>query len=151
MTPSAVFQKKTNTNYVIRARKRMLGTSLAELLLVVVFLGICVGAVLGAVTSSTTRSVYAKRRVLALALARSEIDKVRALARTSTLATGSTFTSPSITGFGAAVSLQKSVSSVAGSTGVYRVSITVSWNERPNGVLRVDSLNLETYVRAPDA
>lgn len=127
------------------------GTTLVELLVAVVFIGICVSSILACVTTSGKRSVYARRRMLMLAQARSEIERTKASGRTTALTAGSTNTSAVVAGFTGTATLSKTIALISGYTNLYRVTVTVTWTERSVGVSRNDSVSLETWTRSPDA
>lgn len=125
---------------------------MVELLVAVVFMGICVSSIVASVQTSNKRDVYARRRILMLAQARASIEASRATARTTALTTGITTANPVTAGFSGSASLIKTIALVSGYTNLYRVNIQISWTEpAAQGTDRSDSLILETWMRAPDA
>ena len=134
-----------------RAGARLNGTTLVELLVAVVFIGICVSAILSCVTNAAARSVYARRRVLILGQVRTAIEQSRATARTTALAPGNSISVLSIPGFTGSATMTKTTSLVAGYTNQYKVNVTVNWTEKALGINRSDSMVMEAWMRAPDA
>ena len=112
------------------------GTSLAELLVAIIFIASCAGAILGSVSGSVQRSGYAKRRALALSQAKSTIESLR-----STV---------SLTGFGGPVAQTRVISAISGHTNLFRVNVRITWADRGGGGSRSDDLTLETILRCPD-
>lgn len=136
----------------MKSEQRLLGgTTLVELLVAVVFIGVCVSSILACVTTSGTRAIYARRRMLMLAQARSEIEKTKAQGRTASLTAANTTTSAVVPGFTGTASMAKSVALVTGYTNLYRITVSITWTERGVGTSRSDSLSLETWTRSPDA
>ena len=135
-----------------RAGIRLGGTTLVELLVAVVFIGICVSSIVTCVTNAAARSVYGRRRILMLAQARAAIESSKASAKSSSLSTGTFISALSgIQGFTGTATMTKTVNLVTGYTNLYKVNVTISWTEKALGINRSDSLVLETWMRAPDA
>lgn len=125
---------------------------MVELLVAVVFIGICVSSIVNCVQTSNKRDVYARRRILMLAQARASIEASRATARTTALTTGVTVANPVTAGFTGTASLIKTTSLISGYANLYKVNVQISWSEpAAQGDNRSDSLTLETWMRAPDA
>lgn len=127
------------------------GTTLAELLVAIAFIGVCAGAILACVTSSSTRSTHAKRRAIVLAQLQSEIEQVRSTAKSSSLTTGTVNTTPAMSGFTGTANMSRSITLVSGYTNLYRVLVQMNWTEQTSSGQRSETLLLETNVRAPDA
>ena len=126
-------------------------TTLVELLVAVVFIGICVSSIVACVETSNKRDVYARRRILMLAAARASIEKSRSQAKSAALTTGITTASANTAGFTGSAILTKSITLISGYSNLYKVNVAVTWTEPAQGVNRSDSLILETWMRAPDA
>lgn len=126
------------------------GTSLAELLVAIIFIASCAGAILGSVSGSVQRSGYAKRRSLALSQAKSTIETLRSTGRTTALAPGTQVTAVTIPGFGGPVAQTRVISAIAGHTNLFRVNVRIAWADRGGGGSRSDDLTLETILRCPD-
>lgn len=86
-----------------------------------------------------------------LAVARSEIEKSKSLARNAALSTSPVTYNATTAGFTGSATLTKSTTLISGYTNLYKVTVTISWVERSYGVSRNDSVTLETWMRAPDA
>jgi Tfp pilus assembly protein PilV len=130
---------------------RLGGTTLVELLVAVVFIGICVSSIVSCVTNAAARSVHAKRRILILGQVRSAMESTKATAKTSALTTGPTFFVLTMPGFTGSATMSKTITLQSGYTNLYRVNITVNWTEKALGINRSDSMVMETMMRAPDA
>lgn len=131
---------------------RLGGTTLVELLVAVVFIGICVSPIVTCVTNAAARAVYARRRILMLGQARPAIETSKATARTSALTPGSqVFVLSGISGFTGTATMTKTITIVAGYTSLYKVNVTINWTEKALGINRSDSMVMETVMRAPDA
>lgn len=128
-------------------RGRLGGSSLIELLIAVIFLGIGATTIVSAVSTGATRALYAKHRETALALVQNQIDAVRITSRTSSLTVGTTVTTGGASNIPAGVTVTTTISLVSGYTNLYDVAITATWPEKS----KTDSLKVETYVRAIDA
>ena len=134
-----------------RAGLCLSGTTLVELLVAVVFIGICVSSIVSCVTNSAARSVYARRRILILGQARSALENSKSTAKTSALTPGTTFSVVSVSGFSGSATLTKTISLVSGYTNLYKVNVSITWTEKALGMNRSDSMTMETWMRAPDA
>jgi len=135
---------------VKRARERLDGTTLVELLVAVIFIGICVSSIITCVTNAAARSVYARRRVLILGQVRSAIEQSKSTAKTSALTAGTTISVISVPGLTGNATMTKTVTVVSGYTNLYKVNVTASWTEKALGINRSDSMVMETWMRAPD-
>jgi Tfp pilus assembly protein PilV len=129
----------------------LVGTTLVELLVAVVFIGICVSALVACVSAGDKSSTNGRRRILMLAQARTEIEKSRSLARAAALSPSVVSYNAATSGFTGSATLSKQTTLISGYTNLYKVTVTISWVERSYGVSRNDSLTLETWMRAPDA
>jgi Tfp pilus assembly protein PilV len=136
---------------VRKAQARLGGTTLVELLVAVVFIGICVSSLIACVETSNKRDVYARRRILMLAQARASLEASRAAARTAALTPGVTTANPVTAGFTGTASLIKTITLASGYSNLYKVNVQINWSEPAQGMNRADSLVLETWLRAPDA
>jgi Tfp pilus assembly protein PilV len=140
-----------DTNTVRIRVHRVRGTTLAELLVAVVFLAACTSAILGCVWSSQTQGGYASRRSAILAAVQAQIYAARAGARSSTLVVGTTTTQVTVSGLQSTVPVVTTVTLVSGYTDLYQVSVTATWTETAGSTTRTDKLTIATNVRSPDA
>jgi Tfp pilus assembly protein PilV len=136
---------------VKKAIRRLDGTTLVELLVAVVFIGICVTAIVNSVTNAGSRAVYGRRRILMLSVARAELERAKSTAKTTALTPGTTFFSVNAAGFTGTGTETKTIALISGYTNLYKVTVSIAWTEKALGINRSDSLALETWVRAPDA
>jgi Tfp pilus assembly protein PilV len=136
---------------VRRANLRLDGTTLVELLVAVVFIGICVGSIVNCVTNAAARSVYGRRRILMFSVVRSEIERAKASAKSAALTPGTTFFSVSMAGFTGSGTETKTIALISGYTNLYKVNISITWTEKALGINRSDLMTMETWTRAPDA
>lgn len=134
-----------------KAGSRLNGTTLVELLVAVVFIGICVSSIVGSVTNAAARAVYARRRILILGQARNALEQCKATAKKSALTPGTTINIWSPTGFTGTATCTQTITLISGYTNLYKVNETVTWTEKALGINRSDSMVLETWMRAPDA
>jgi type II secretory pathway pseudopilin PulG len=129
----------------MRKATRRKGTTLAELLVATVFLGICAASILGAVTSAIAHTGQAERRSFALGAAEASIEALRASHISSSPSTGSTIDTIPLPG-GRSGTRTRVVALVSGYTDLYTVTVTLSWTES----FGPDTITIETLVRAPD-
>jgi Tfp pilus assembly protein PilV len=131
------------------ANQRLRGTTLAELLVAVVFLAVCASGILACMASARHNASYAGRRALALAAATSVIEGARANAEAGTLATGTTGPVP-VAGMPPSASYTCTVALVTGYTDLYEVTVNLTWTDEAGHTPRVASLTLATRMRCPD-
>ena len=131
------------------AKRRRRGTTLAELLVAVVFLAICVSGIVACLVTSRRNASYSGRRAIALAAATSAIELARADAASGALAEG-TGEPVAVPGIPGAASYRCAVSLVPGYSDLFQVTVGVVWKENRRGVERNDSLTLSTWMRSPD-
>lgn len=124
-------------------------TTLVELLVCVVFIGLCASAMLGAIGTSSRSSSVAEEKLIGLTLAKNQLDQARADARAGTLSTGTTTTNPTGTGIKYPVTVQRVISAVGGTADLFLVRATVSWVS-DIGAQHSGQVALETYVVTND-
>ena len=115
---------------MIAAEKREWGTTLAELLVAVVFLAVCVSGIVACLVGSKHNASYAGRRAVALAAATSVIERARADARAGSLSLG-TSGPVDVAGMPAPASCTCTVTRIGGTTDLYEVAVAVTWKEHP--------------------
>ena len=120
-----------------------------ELLLATVFLGLCVGGMLSSISGARDRASIARWDLISLALAESEISNVRSEAMRNVLTTGKTETTSNVTGMTMPVKVTREVTQV-GSTDIYQVAVTVSYDRSVSTRTVSDGAKLTTMVRMPD-
>jgi len=125
------------------------GTTLVELLVCVVFLGLCSAAMLGAIGTASRSSSIAEEKLIALTLAKNELDKARLAAAKGTLGVFNVTTNPTGTGIKYPVTVQTIATTVGGVTDLYYVRTRVSWAS-DTGNEHSGKVDLETYVVAND-
>lgn len=125
------------------------GTTLVELLVCVVFLGLCSAAMLGAIGTASRSSSIAEEKLIALTLAKNELDQARAAAAKGTLTVSNVTTNPTGTGIKYPVTVQTIATTVGGVTDLYYVRTRVSWAS-DTGNEHSGKVDLETYVVAND-
>lgn len=131
-----------------RARK-LAGTTLVELLICVIFLGLCAAAMLNAVSAAGRQASIAEEKLLALAVAKNELANAQAAAKTGTIVVGTTTTNPTDTGIKYPVSVKTVISAVSGYSDLYQVSSQVTWTADTGAALS-GQVTLETYVVTND-
>lgn len=125
------------------------GTTLVELLVCVVFLGLCSAAMLGAIGTASRSSSIAEEKLIALTLAKNELDQARAAAAKGTLTVSNVTTNPTGTGIKYPVTVQTIATTVGGVTDLYYVRTRVSWAS-DTGNEHSGKVDLETYVVVND-
>lgn len=125
------------------------GTTLVELLVCVVFIGLCSAAMLGAMGSASRSSSIAETKLLALTLAKNELDKARAAGGAGTISVGTSTTTPTGTGIKYPVTVQRQITSVAGVPDLYFVRARVTWTSSV-GSEHSGQVTVETYVMTND-
>ena len=126
------------------------GTTLVELLVASVFLGLCASAMLTAIASAQSKADVARLRSIALGLAQDEIANARSAAANGTLTIGTTATTRIDTGI-RSVTITRTVAAVVGFTDLYSVSATVTFNRDVKGNTAAETVTISTMVRQPDA
>ena len=122
-----------------------------ELLIATVFMAVAVLSMLTGIRTAHEHADRSKYRMIGLALAEDRIEQARADARSGAVSTGVEFESRSNTGIPVNVQISRNISLVSGTTDLYLVIVTVSWND-PNAVaVAQESVKLQTIVRSPDA
>lgn len=125
------------------------GTTLVELLVCVVFLGLCSAAMLGAIGTASRSSSIAEEKLIALTLAKNELDQARAAAAKGTLTVSNVTTNPTGTGIKYPVTVQTIATTVGGVADLYYVRTRVSWAS-DTGNEHSGKVDLETYVVVND-
>lgn len=125
------------------------GTTLVELLVAAVFVGLCSAAMLGAIGTSSRATSIAEEKLIALTFAKNELDLARAAANKGTITVGVRNETPSNTGIKYPVTVRTEVTAVAGVADLFLVRTRVRW-ESDTGVEHSGSVTLETYVVTND-
>jgi type II secretory pathway pseudopilin PulG len=125
------------------------GTTLVELMVCVVFLGLCSAAMLGAIGTASRSSSIAEEKLIAVTLAKNELDKARAAGNKGTLTAFNVTTNPTGTGIKYPVTVQTVSVAVAGVADLYFVRTRVSWTS-DTGNEHSGKVDLETYVVTND-
>jgi type II secretory pathway pseudopilin PulG len=123
---------------------------LAELLIALVFMGVCTGVLLDATTSAYTRSALARDRIIALSLAEGALDDLRSRIISREFSVGNSTTPLLSTGINGTVNQTTNVQLVPGHSLLYSVTVTISWTH-VTGNQRSGSITLQTMMVNPDA
>ena len=127
------------------------GTTLAELMVSVGFLGLGAVALLTCVNASLAKEGYSRRRAIILAAAENTIDAVRSNASMGTILTGSTPTTLVVPGLESTVTVTTTITLQTSYSDLYLVDVVASWSEHPAvGITRADSIVLDTFIRTND-
>lgn len=129
-----------------RRRIRVVGTTLAEVLVSAVFTAVIASAVLASSTQTSQRITATERRKAASCELQAQMAQVRALAETTALTPVTTNSSIVLPATPENVAISKIISLVPGYLSLFSVRITASW---PEGG-QTASVSLETWVRAPN-
>jgi type II secretory pathway pseudopilin PulG len=138
-----------NLNVRVRSHRRQ-GTTLVEILVSLVFLGLASGALLGVITLSHTRAGNNVDKLIALTLAEDAVDELRRLAKDNPMVLGTTTEALTGTGITGTVTRTTTITANAGYGTLYTISVTVTW-QHPTMSERSGSITLATKVVAPDA
>ena len=129
-------------------RRRVRGLSLVEVMLAVVFLGICASSILACVTTTSRRMREVEQREQVLAYLQTQIEALAASSRKLGSAS-STSSSLTLSGISKQISFQKKVELVSGTTDLYKIEVTASWTASANLVDSPRTLTLTTFARTP--
>ena len=134
---------------MIAAKGRRCGTTLAELLIAVVFLTVCVSGIVACVVSSRRNASYSGRRATALAAAAGVIERASADAANGNLTVG--MIGPvDVAGIPAPATYTRTVDLVPGHTCLYEVTVNLTWKEHSPGSERDAGVTLATRLRSPN-
>lgn len=146
------------------------GTSLVELLVSIVVTAAVVGGILGATTTSVSRIRQMNVRAIALSLCQDTIECARHSARTGIVSAGTRVQTFSNTGVlavagqtlsgdrsptinvgnvGTSLRITRVISLVSGTTDIFKITATASWD--PTGTSNTGryKTSMETYMRVP--
>ncbi len=137
-----------NKNVTIRISSRA-GTTLVELMVCLVFIGLCSAAMVNAIGAASRQASIAEEKLLALATAKTELAKAQVNARDNAIVVGTTTTYPSDTGIRYPVTVRTVISPVGTYADLYLVSTLVSW-ESNTGREHSGKVELQTYVVSND-
>jgi type II secretory pathway pseudopilin PulG len=133
----------------VHKKFRAHGTTLVELLVALVFLGLTVSAMLTSIASAQSRADLAKQRAIALGVAEDDLAAARSSANKGVIAPGTTTTTKSIAGM-PTLTIKRVVVLAAGFIDLYNVTTTVSFTRSVFRVNRTESIVLATMMRVPD-
>lgn len=131
------------------ASRTRCGTTLVELLLTLILVGIFSATLLSSVRSGSFKVERARQRAVALGIAREKIEEQRVQARSGSLTAG---TSNTVVGRAAGVgpfssTVVLSTVTTGGIAGLFKVNAKVSWTA-DNGA--TDQVELELWIRDYD-
>lgn len=129
-----------------RGKKR--GTTLVEVMVALVFLGICASTLLAAVNRSQITASVAQDRLAAFSLAQAQIQAIRATARTAALSPGITASSATVPTISTQVAVTKTITAVPGYSDLFKVQIQATWGDSSNPT-RAGRAVVSTIMRAP--
>lgn len=133
---------------MVPSRFRLRGLSLIEVMLAVVFLGICASSILACVTTTGRRMREVEQREQVLAYLQTQIESLASSARRSGSAV-STSSSLTLTGIAKPVTIEKKVELVSGNTDLYKIDVTAYWYDTVGAKDPSRTLRLTTFVRSP--
>ena len=134
---------------MVPARRSIRGLTLIEVLVAVMFLGLCVSSILSCVSVSAQRMREVEQRQVVLSYMQSQMESLSNSSRRTPPAALNSTSSVTLNGIGKAVSITKKASLVVGTTDLYFIDITANWNVTASKTNRSQVLRLSTYVRSP--
>lgn len=134
---------------MILSRRRIQGLTLAEVLVAVVFLGLCASSILSCVTTTARRLREVEQREIVLGYVRSQLEALAASSRKSVPTGLNTTSSATVAGIPKSLTLTRKVTAVSGTSDLFLVDVSAVWqlSASPNEPTR--TLRLTTYVRSP--
>lgn len=115
----------------------------------VVFLGLCASSILACVTTSSRRLREVEQREIVLGYLRGQLESLAATSRKTTPSGLASTTSANLAGIGQPITLDRKVTAVSGSTGLYLVDVSATWTVTASPEEPARTLRLTTYVRSP--
>ena len=134
---------------VVSYRCRVRGLTLIEVMVAVIFLGLCVSSILSCISVSSQRMREVEQRQVVLSYMQSQMETLASTSRKTPPAALNTTTNITLNGISQAVSVNKKASLVVGTTDLYFLDITANWNVTASKTNRSQTLRLSTYVRSP--
>lgn len=131
------------------ARRSVRGLTLIEVMVAVMFLGLCVSSILSCVSVSSRRMREVEQRQIVLSYMQSQMETLANTSRKTPPAALNTTTSINLNGISKAVSITKKATLVVGTTDLYFLDITANWSVTASTSNRSQILRLSTYVRSP--
>jgi Tfp pilus assembly protein PilV len=134
----------------MRARHRIRALSLIEVLLAVVFLGICASSILTCVTATTQKMREVEQRAVVLAHCQALVESLSSSSRRAVPSPLNSTTGITLNGIPDAVTVTRKVQPVVGTSDLFLVEVIATWN-RPTfaKTMPAQTLRLTTYVRSP--
>jgi len=134
---------------VVSHRRLIRGLTLIEVMVAVIFLGLCVSSILSCISASSQRMREVEQRQMVLSYMQSQMESLANSSRRTPPAALNTTTNVTLNGIAQAVSVNKKASLVVGTTDLYFLDITASWKVTASKTNRAQTLRLSTYVRSP--
>ena len=134
---------------MVSYRCRVRGLTLIEVMVAVIFLGLCVSSILSCISVSSQRMREVEQRQVVLSYMQSQMETLASTSRKTPPAALNTTTNITLNGISQAVSVNKKASLVVGTTDLYFLDITATWNVTASKTNRSQTLRLSTYVRSP--
>lgn len=134
---------------MVSYRRRVRGLTLIEVMVAVVFLGLCVSSILSCISVSSQRMREVEQRQVVLSYMQSQMESLSNSSRRTPPAALNTTSNISLNGISQAVSVTKKATLVVGTTDLYFIDITANWNVTASRTNRSQTLRLSTYVRSP--
>lgn len=134
---------------MVSYRRFIRGLTLIEVMVAVVFLGLCVSSILSCVSVSSQRMREVEQRQVVLSYMQSQMENLSSSSRKTPPAALNSTTNITLNGISQAVVITKKASLVVGTTDLYFIDITANWNVTASKTNRSQILRLSTYVRSP--
>lgn len=134
---------------MVSYRRFIRGLTLIEVMVAVVFLGLCVSSILSCVSVSSQRMREVEQRQVVLSYMQSQMENLSSSSRKTPPAALNSTTNITLNGISQAVVITKKASLVVGTTDLYFIDITANWNVTASKTNRSQTLRLSTYVRSP--
>lgn len=134
---------------MVSYRRFIRGLTLIEVMVAVVFLGLCVSSILSCISVSSQRMREVEQRQVVLSYMQSQMENLASSSRKTPPAALNSTTNITLNGISQAVVITKKASLVVGTTDLYFIDITANWNVTASKTNRSQTLRLSTYVRSP--
>jgi type II secretory pathway pseudopilin PulG len=122
---------------------------MVEVLMAVVFLGACASSILACVSATSTRMREVEQREVVLATVQSQMEAFVASVRRAVPTPSNSTVQASLPGISKQVSINRKIELLAGTTDVYLIDVTASWNATASKTDRAQVLRMTTYMRSP--
>lgn len=122
---------------------RRRATTLVELMIALLVLSVCAGALLAGIGQAGSRAGIASEKVIILTAVKNQMDIARQAGRNGNLTAGTNSGAQSLTGLPYPVNFTRTASAVAGEPGLFAVRVVATWagaDNKRTGTMQLDTL-----------